>query len=159
MGPRFLSSASNGSANGGVRKPSRCCKESASVGNLAVPPRRIVRATYLDSLEWETSDMPAKPMLADEALNKLVREHEFRTVLDIGCGDGPHFDVFQSAGKHVTGIDYRPRRPDVIAANYLQHTFDEPFDCVWASHVLEHQPNVQTFLHKIYSDLKVGGIL
>jgi SAM-dependent methyltransferase len=98
-------------------------------------------------------------MLADQALQKLVAEYEFSTVLDIGCGEGLHSDLFKSVGKRVTGIDYQPRRKDMIAANYLQHTFDQPFDCIWASHVLEHQPNVQAFLHKIYKDLKPGGVL
>jgi SAM-dependent methyltransferase len=103
--------------------------------------------------------MTAKPILADLALRKLVSEYDFDTVLDIGSGDGYHSDYLKSVGKRVTGIDYCPRRKGVIAANYLQHTFDEPFDCIWASHVLEHQPNVQAFLHKIYQDLKPGGIL
>ncbi len=103
--------------------------------------------------------MPTKPILADQALHKLVSEYQFNTVLDIGCGDGIHSDYFTSAGKQVTGIDYRPRRPGVIEANYLLHQFAEPFDCIWASHVLEHQPNVQMFLHKIYRDLKPGGVL
>jgi SAM-dependent methyltransferase len=98
-------------------------------------------------------------MLAEEALHKLIAEYEFHTVLDIGCGDGLHSDLFRSAGRSVTGIDYRPRREDVIAADYMQYKFDQPFDCIWASHVLEHQPNVQAFLHKVYSDLKLGGIL
>ena len=103
--------------------------------------------------------MTNKPLLADQALQKLVSDYEFHTVLDIGCGDGIHSDRFTAAGKRVTGIDYRPPRAGVIEANSLSHRFDEPFDCIWASHVLEHQPNAQVFLHKIYQDLKPGGVL
>src|SRR5262245_8738517 len=98
--------------------------------------------------------MAATPMLADQALQKLTSEYDLTTVLDIGCGAATHSYFFAAAVKRVTGIDYRPRRKGVIEANYLQHKFDEPFDCIWASHVLEHQPNVQAFLHKIYQDLK-----
>ena len=47
----------------------------------------------------------------------------------------------------------------VIVADYLKHEFDRQFDCLWLSHVLEHQLNVNLFLKKVYGDLKDGGIL
>jgi SAM-dependent methyltransferase len=92
-------------------------------------------------------------------MRKLVADYQFDTLLDIGCGEGLHSDFFKAAGKRVTAIDYHPRRKDVLAADYLHHTFDGPFDCIWASHVLEHQPNVNAFLRKLFNDLKMGGIL
>lgn len=98
-------------------------------------------------------------MLADQALCKLLTEYDFETVLDIGCGHGLHLQRFARAGKRTTGIDCQPRCAEAIAADYLQHTFDQPFDCVWTSHVLEHQPNVQQFLRKVFGDLREGGIL
>ena len=102
---------------------------------------------------------PTKPLLADQALEKLISEFEFESVLDIGCGPGLHSQRFRDAGKRVTGIDYRPQIPGVIAADYLEHEFELKFDCIWASHVLEHQPNVNRFLQKIFADLRDGGIL
>jgi SAM-dependent methyltransferase len=92
-------------------------------------------------------------------MHKLVAEYEFDTLLDIGCGDGLHSDYFKAAWKVTTRIDYRPRRAGVIAADYLEHRFDRQFDCVWASHVVEHQPNVQMFLRKVFNDLRTDGIL
>jgi SAM-dependent methyltransferase len=99
------------------------------------------------------------PLKALEALEKLVSAYEFRTVLDIGCGPGRHSQCLRAAGKEVTGIDYVQMREDVIVADYLNHEFAEPFDCLWASHVLEHQLNVHAFLRKLFRDLKPGGIL
>ena len=46
-----------------------------------------------------------------------------------------------------------------IVDDFNSHNFNEQFDCVWCSHVLEHQLNVQIFLEKINRVLKEGGIL
>lgn len=97
--------------------------------------------------------------LAGQAITKLISDYEFKTVLDIGCGAGLHSERLRAANKLVTGIDYLPQSPDVIAADFLKHEFDRPFDCIWASHVLEHQPNVNQFLTKVSNNLRDGGVL
>jgi SAM-dependent methyltransferase len=101
----------------------------------------------------------AKPLMAAEALDKLLTDFSFQTVLDVGCGPGRHAERFRQAGKDVTGIDIVGLADHVIVADYLQHQFDQHFDCLWVSHVLEHQLNVNHFLRKLHQDLKVGGIL
>jgi len=37
------------------------------------------------------------------ALQKLINEYSFNSVLDIGCGIGQHLDIFSRKGKIVTG--------------------------------------------------------
>ena len=96
---------------------------------------------------------------AHEALEKLLAAYDFRTVLDVGCGPGRHSAILRQAGKDVTGIDFVKMCDDVIVANYLHHEFDRQFDCLWLSHVVEHQVNVNQFLTKVFRDLKPGGIL
>jgi len=103
--------------------------------------------------------MSEKPLLADQAIEKLLEDYEFHTVLDVGCGDGRHATILRQAGKEVTAVDLRPQLAGVIAADYLEHEFARQFDCVWLSHVLEHQLNVHTFLRKVFGDLKEGGVL
>jgi SAM-dependent methyltransferase len=100
-----------------------------------------------------------KPLFADQALAKLLTEYDFATVLDVGCGAGRHSARFRAAGKQVTGIDIAPLDDDAIVADYLRHNFDHQFDCVWVSHVLEHQLNVNQFLKKLHRDLRDGGVL
>jgi SAM-dependent methyltransferase len=108
-----------------------------------------------------------RDLLAGYALQTVLQHCDFDTVLDIGSGSGIHADYFQSKGKRVSTIDmglsvyYQKKssnRLDIIA-DYLAYQFQEPFDLVWASHVLEHQPNPHAFLVKIHKDLRDSGWL
>lgn len=104
---------------------------------------------------------------AGEALKKFITDFDFSTVLDIGSGEGKHSDMLQKEGKKVTSIDfgksiYFEKRNDnhtCIFGDYYTYDFKEQFDAIWASHVLEHQPNPNQFLKKIHKDLKEGGVL
>lgn len=90
---------------------------------------------------------------ADLAIEKLLA-WDFTTVLDIGAG-GSHADTFRSNGKHVTTLNLYDAD---IVGDYCA-TILPQFDCIWASHVLEHQPNPNRFLTKCFRDLKDNGIL
>lgn len=100
-------------------------------------------------------------MWGNDALEKLLRDYQFNTVLDIGCGTGRHATLLENRGKLVTTID------SAIAGNftpdyrgdYVTTEFNRQFDAVWCCHVLEHMLNVGEFLLKIKKDLKDDGIL
>jgi len=101
-----------------------------------------------------------------EALEYLIKNYEFKTILDIGSGLGAHSKIFKMCKKRVTEVDlgsslYSKRRKDCsfIASNYLDIKFKKTFDAIWACHVLEHQLNPNSFLEKINQDLKEGGVL
>ena len=102
------------------------------------------------------------------ALEKLLKDYKFTTVLDLGCGDGYFADSFLNAGKIVTAIDYgksvyfennNHKSLKTIIADFNTYNFNQKFDCIWCSHVLEHQLNVNTFLKKIYDLLNDDGVL
>lgn len=99
-------------------------------------------------------------LLAEEALRLIIQKYQFQTVLDIGCGQGLHSEIFRKHLKTVIGMDASGHwgRPDVLA-DFVTYEFSEQFDLIWCSHVLEHQPNIQSFLTKLYKTLKTGGIL
>jgi len=80
-------------------------------------------------------------------------------VLDIGCGpEETHANYMRSKGITVQGLD-------VISGSDYQGKYEDikfdykKFDGILASHVLEHQLNVNSFLRKINNDLKEGGWL
>lgn len=92
-------------------------------------------------------------MFSEEALNKLLADYKFETVLDIGSGSGVHADIFRRNGKFVIPIDWKD------GVRYETMQLSEPVDCIWASHVLEHMHDVGFALDKMRHDLRPGGVL
>ncbi|MDR3164438.1 MAG: class I SAM-dependent methyltransferase [Synergistaceae bacterium] len=107
-------------------------------------------------------------LLGRDALWKLLKEYEFYSVLDLGAGTGGHSRVFHDNGKLITAIvayDFHQFDEDLkgkvtlIQDDYSNHQFEQKFDLIWASHMLEHVRNIGLLLDKINSDLKDEGIL
>lgn len=92
-------------------------------------------------------------MRARDALEKLLKM-DFQTVLDIGSGPC-HAAMFKAHGKELTTINLYDAD---IVGDYNSIPLGR-FDCIWASHVLEHQPNANSFLRKCFNELHDGGIL
>lgn len=124
--------------------------------------------------------LPPVPPVAQEfaatgtgtaALEKLLAEYSFHTVLDVGAGAQHHARAFARHGKAVTAVDfgssvYHRQKPAgqggeivEILGDFNQLTFDSTFDCVWASHVLEHQLDVHRFLCKLVGLVREDGLL
>ena len=97
-------------------------------------------------------------MTSELAFEKL-KTMDFNTVLDIGSGDGVHAEAFRILGKDVTTISMI--EPADIIGDYTGISFASlrQWDCIWASHVLEHQMSVKDFLGNCSRDLKPNGIL
>jgi hypothetical protein len=95
---------------------------------------------------------------ASYAAEKLINSFNFTTLLDVGCGSGIHSDYFKKQNKIVTSTDYQSNYEGCIIGDYNSLLF-EKHDCVWVSHVLEHQLNVNNFLKKIRNETNDGGIV
>lgn len=138
------------------------------------------RIHHLESQPSYLPVLPPMPAVAKEfastgsgtaALERIISDYQFHTVMDIGAGSQLHSKAFASHGKAVTAVDfgrsvYHQHKIDhagggvtEIVGDFNELSFDGQFDCVWASHVLEHQLNVGLFLEKIASILKEGGVL
>ncbi|MEM7776459.1 MAG: methyltransferase domain-containing protein [Pseudomonadota bacterium] len=92
-----------------------------------------------------------------EALERFIAYKDVSTVLDIGAGAGHQAAIMRNAGKSVTCISLC--EPTDILVDYLNFAAARHYDGIWASHVLEHQPNVGLFLKKCFSDLRDSGVL
>lgn len=78
-------------------------------------------------------------------------------VLDVGAGLGAHANAMRATGLHVVTCD--PHYPADCQQPYLDAVFPEPFDGLWASHVLEHQQDVGATLRKMRKDVRPGGLV
>jgi 2-polyprenyl-3-methyl-5-hydroxy-6-metoxy-1,4-benzoquinol methylase len=89
------------------------------------------------------------------------------TVLDVGSGGGEHAYAFSQSGSKVTCIDFgtsvyaeKAIPHTTINVIYADFTTWDPtglFDMVWASHVLEHQRNVGSFIEKLIACCSPDG--
>ena len=95
-------------------------------------------------------------MRAQEAFEKVLAMKP-ETLLDIGSGDGCHAAGFRLAGMEVTTVNLNA--PADIVGDFMQIPIFRRYDCVWASHVLEHQVNPGAFLSRCFECLKNDGIL
>ena len=95
-------------------------------------------------------------MLGDAALDRVLSDYSPGYVLDLGSGEGLHSDRLSLRGWDVISIDFQDAD---ICADYNDYPFKAEFDCIWCCHVLEHQLDVQSFLRKVYGDLREGGLL
>ena len=96
---------------------------------------------------------------------------QLNTVLDVGAGNLLASSYFSKNGKTVDICDFEtsPYLSDNAIAksnirkcyfgNFLHTNFPLSYDLVWASHVLEHQLDIDVFLRKIISLVADGGYL
>ena len=101
-------------------------------------------------------------LFGNEAAVKLAKDYSFKTLLDIGSGPSQGVNAanfFKELAKDVTRQDINPNyKPDLLG-DFNNLATDKLYDCIWCSHVLEHQLNVNHFLTKIFHTLKDDGVL
>ena len=99
-------------------------------------------------------------MFGEEAAKKLVKDYSFKTLLDIGSGPkSAAYSFFTENSKDVTRQDINPSYNPDLLGDFNNLTIVDQYDCIWCSHVLEHQLNVNHFLTKIFHTLKDDGAL
>lgn len=84
--------------------------------------------------------------------------NKYKTALDIGSGEGNHTKILRAAGLDVFQIDKYSDTAE-LKDDFMHHTFDQKFDVVFCSHVIEHQRNIGDFLDKIFDIMNEDGLL
>jgi SAM-dependent methyltransferase len=102
---------------------------------------------------------------------KAVTALDFDSVLDIGSYKGGASVAFALMGKKVISITrgswwlnklrpvYERHAIETHDSSFETFQYDQLFDAIWASHVLEHTRNPGLFLDRCYDSLRPGGIL
>lgn len=104
------------------------------------------------------------PLRAQDALVKCLEDPKIQSVLDVGCGRGNAANIFAECGKEVTGIDFEKSdklsqkcKFELLIGDFEVYEFEKKYDLVWASHILEHQLEIKTFINKLFEVCKDGG--
>jgi len=139
--------------------------------SLMVPP--IFNKIWVKVFKRKMPKLPEdfdELVLSSHALYKLIKDFEFTTVLDIGSGAGAHAKVLHRHNKKVTALDFGTsiyanikgsnyKNIEHLELDFYEFSIDRKFDCIWASHVLEHQKNPGEFIRKCMELVKTNGII
>ena len=83
---------------------------------------------------------------------------KYKTALDIGSGDGVQSDIMRHAGLEVIKCDKYSENAE-LKVDFISYDFNQKFDIIYCSHVIEHQRNVGVFLDKVFDLLSDNGLL
>jgi len=115
-----------------------------------------------------------KPQADMPKVVRLFKKNKVKRILDLGCGVGSLSFYMASKENDVTGVDISKNAIDVAnqsskiilhkgKAKFLNKrieslSFDNKFDFILASEILEHTKNDDLILKKINFFLKPGGV-
>jgi 2-polyprenyl-3-methyl-5-hydroxy-6-metoxy-1,4-benzoquinol methylase len=102
-------------------------------------------------------------------MRQLVPHDGPLTVLDVGCGTGLNAGILRDMGHSIVGVDLSPVAVEKFTAlgfeGYVcdivegMPLADERFDLVYASEIIEHVSDTDSFLAELARVLIPGGLL
>jgi 2-polyprenyl-3-methyl-5-hydroxy-6-metoxy-1,4-benzoquinol methylase len=119
-------------------------------------------------------DAPHTAAYLADTVEKIIRQHGARTVMDAGCGNGALAGWLAKQGYQVTGIDASVSGIDIARRHFPEVRFDvgtfsspppaqdggtNGFDAVCSTEVIEHLYAPHELAAYSYAALKPGGIL
>jgi 2-polyprenyl-3-methyl-5-hydroxy-6-metoxy-1,4-benzoquinol methylase len=133
---------------------------------------KTYRKTQLDTYTKTTlSRDRARRCLGDECWRALHGDEEMN-VLEVGCGAGRFTEVLLSTNARVTSIDMssavdanqenfpQNQRHRIFQADVLRLPFvPQQYDVVFCLGVIQHTPNTEETIQKLYDQVRPGGWL
>jgi len=85
-------------------------------------------------------------------INSLCQRHQLRSILEVGCGLCDNIKQYPIEDKTIIDLWYAPKFENVtcIHGNILNYNFDRQFDIVICLQVLEHIPDIENAIKKIF---------
>lgn len=145
-------------------------------------PEEAELASYYESSEY-ISHTDSKETLTDKLYqtvkgfalkNKLKLLNSFKTeekkILDVGCGTGEFLLTCKNNGWNVVGVEPNKNARDLAISKLKEKNVSEvfsdlhdissqQFDVITLWHVLEHVPDLNSYIFKLKSLLKPNGVL
>lgn len=135
----------------------------------------ITTKPFLGTIESDVSGKYGRWISEDFRAKKLaeisLESAKFQKVLDIGGGNLLAASFFSRNGKTVDVCDFstspyleahsinESKIRKFIDGDFNKMSFDEKYDFVWASHILEHQLDIHSFLVKVIDLVVDDGYL
>lgn len=133
---------------------------------------KTYRKTQLDSYTNTTISQDRVRRCLGEECWSMLHSPKRVDVLEGGCGAGRFTEVLLSTGAFVTSIDYsgaveanqenfpQDQRHRILQADILHLPFaPEQYDLVFCLGVIQHTPNPEETIEKLYAQVKPGGWL
>jgi 2-polyprenyl-3-methyl-5-hydroxy-6-metoxy-1,4-benzoquinol methylase len=89
-----------------------------------------------------------------------------KSVMEIGCADGVLINSFKQMGLTVIGLEFSPKYKatakkryniDLLDIDFM--SFNQTVDAILMSHVIEHIPDINASMAKLYELLNEDGLL
>ena len=133
---------------------------------------KIYRQTQLDSYTKTTLSLDRAHRCLGEECWKLLHDRQRSDVLEVGCGAGRFTEVLLSTGAYVTSVDLssaveanqenfpQDQYHRILQADVLRLPFAPgQYDIVFCLGVIQHTPNPEDTIEKLYAQVKPGGWL
>lgn len=135
-----------------------------NIKKLAERRLNVIENTYLKEFECGSCSVNGCDDCSVRPRFSFVK----KKLLDIGCGMGVFLEVAMERGFYVKGIDVNKDILYVVnpeIRSYIQivdvrdFNTSEVFDVITMWYVLEHVPDVESIIRKVWGMLKYGGVL
>lgn len=137
-----------------------------------MPSQEVIDAYYarywINTKNIRNGDLKIRRL--KRILKRFLRHAPGKDFLDIGCNTGFGVEAARRLGYRATGVDVSAEAIEIARGLYPENCFfdgtsqdfaarGEQFDAILCREVIEHMPEVHSFMASLKSLTRVGGVL